>query len=279
MEKILSGQSKLIGEHPNKSLFVEWLKYEDIPPTEKKLHRNLISINEMRGAAVEVISEWIIKHHISDQRINRIKKRRNTIIDKYGLEKYLSSQQLLPIDKKTMKGNGTEIILSEYLQESSAFDSLIYRLRYNPNVNQSMKGDDVLLFNIEDLKDKIILGESKFRKRPSKAAVEEITNDFGKKLKLPLSIVFVAERVSELGNEELAVELEELNLDVMQENVRVINVGFLLSNQNTLANVERNLVSENDNFLFLSLGIEEPDEFISECFGRANEKLKEGHLI
>lgn len=276
MEKVISMHSRLIGEHPSKSIFVEWLSCEDIPCSENKVHRKLVGSNEMREQAIEKISEWIIKHHVSDKKINRLKKRKEQILKKYGYDKHL--QNVLPVAVKTMRGNGAEIILSEYLQETSQFETLVYRLRFNSNVNQSMKGDDVLLFNKENLQEKVLLGESKFRKTPSKDVVEEITKDFGTQIKLPLSILFVAERMSDFGEDELAAELEDLNIDIERGAVPVINVGFLLSNQNTAINVERNLFSKNPNFLFVSLGIEQPDEFLARCFEKANEKLRRSIL-
>lgn len=276
MSESISNQCGLIGKHPEQSLFAEWLSHEDLPVSNNKIHRKLIEIEGMREYAIEQISDWIIKHHIADSTISRLKRKREMIINKYGLEEYLNKQQMLPIAEKTMRGNGGEIVLAEYLQESTQLQVLLYKLRYNPNVSQSIKGDDVLLFNKENLRDKVILGESKFRKIPNKAAVEEITDDFGKKLKLPLSILFVANRLSELGEEELADELEELNIDVNQGNVPVINVGFLLSNHNTATNVENHLYSENTSFIFLSLGLKKPEELISHSFALANEKLKRG---
>ena len=56
----------------------------------------------------------------------------------------------------TQKGNCAEVILSEYLVSTSGLDLLIYMLHYNTNVNQSMKGDDVLLFNQDKIDEKII---------------------------------------------------------------------------------------------------------------------------
>ncbi|WP_235848305.1 Hachiman antiphage defense system protein HamA [Litchfieldia alkalitelluris] len=276
MNDSISGQCELIGGHPNKSIFAEWLSHEDLPVLNNKIHRKLSETEGMREFAVEQISDWIITHHIADSTIARLKRKREMIVRKYGLNEYLNQQQMLPVAEKTMRGNGAEIVLAEYLQESTQLQLLLYKLRYNPNVSQSIKGDDVLLFNKENLADKVILGESKFRKTPNKAAVEEITDEFGKTLKLPLSILFVANRLSELGEEELADKLEELNIDVKQGIVPVVNVGFLLSNHNTATNVENNLYSENPSFIFLSLGLDKPEELISQSFALANEKLKRG---
>jgi len=40
--------------------------------------------------------------------------------------------------------------------------------------------------------------------------------------------------------------------------------------------VEKNLLSDNPNFILLSLGLDQPDELISQSFSMANEKLKRG---
>lgn len=69
-----------------------------------------------------------------------------------------------------------------------------FRFRYNPNVDQAMKGDDALLVDVlsdahgnPDLK--IFLGEAKFRSVPNKAALKDISSSLGKD-KLPLSYTF-----------------------------------------------------------------------------------------
>ncbi|MFQ6963494.1 MAG: Hachiman antiphage defense system protein HamA [Oscillospiraceae bacterium] len=47
--------------------------------------------------------------------------------------------------------------------------SFPYRLRYNTNPDQSMKGDDVLLFDLDSDPVRIVVGESKFRGTPDEA--------------------------------------------------------------------------------------------------------------
>jgi len=189
MKNYLGGESmnqsalihcELIGEHPKQTIFAEWLSYEDLPSSNNKIHRKLLEVQGMREHAVEQISDWIIKHHIADSTIDRLRRKKEGILKKHGLNEYINQQQFLPVAEKTMRGNGAEIVLAEYLQASSNLQVLVYKLRYNPNVNQSMKGDDVLLLNKENLSHKIIVGESKFRKVPNKAVVEEITDEFGK---------------------------------------------------------------------------------------------------
>ncbi|MGD6803947.1 Hachiman antiphage defense system protein HamA [Rossellomorea aquimaris] len=274
MGKFVSEQCKLIGEHPKVSFFYEWLDSKDEPGAANKKHRKLWEKEDSREFAIEQISDWIVKHHIDERRLKRLKRKREEILDRYGFEEYVKKQTFLPSVDKTKKGNGTEIILSEYLTETTKLQLLVYRLRYNTNVNQAMKGDDVLLLNKENLSEKVIIGESKFRATPSKTVIEEVTKEFAKEMRMPLSITFLAQKMSDFGDEDLAEELEELNARLHDGKVPIISVGFLLSNHNTSANVNRHLVSDNPNFVFVSLGINNPDELITKSFNLAEEKLK-----
>lgn len=274
MKKTISEQSKLIGQHPKSSFFYEWLELVDEPTTDNKKHRRLSEKDGTRDFAIEQISDWIVKHHIDEKRLKRLKKKREEILDKYGFEEYVKKQTLLPTVDKTKKGNGTEIILTEYLLETTRLNLLVYRLRYNTNVNQSMKGDDVLLLNKQKLTERVLIGEAKFRTTPGKKVIEDVTKEFAKEMRLPLSVTFLAQKMSDFGDEELAEELEDLNVALHDGKVPVISVGFLLSNHNTAANVNSHLNSKNQNFLFVSLGIENPDELILKSFDLADEKIK-----
>lgn len=273
MKKTLSEQSKIIGEHPNSSFFSEWLQFVDESISNKQ-HRQLDEIRGTREDAIDQISDWLINHHIDDKKLKRIQMKRDKILKKYDYEEYVEKQNMLPITDKTQKGNGSEIILTEYLIETTGLHLIVYRLRYNPNVNQSMKGDDVLLLNKDNLFEKVLVGESKFRTRPSKSAIEEIINGFSKQIKLPLSLTFLAQKMSEFGNEELAGNLEDLNVCLHDGKVPILNVGFLLSNLKTADTVNKHLNYNNPNFVFLSLGIQNPDEFITSCFKLSDEKIK-----
>jgi len=51
--------------------------------------------------------------------------------------------------------------LAEYLSSTTDAQLPIYRLRYNTNPDQSMKGDDVLLFDLDAEPVRIIIGESR----------------------------------------------------------------------------------------------------------------------
>lgn len=256
---------KLIGEHPKTGIFSNWLLSID---SKNKKHRELKEINT--EDIIESISNWIIFYHLDKKKIE-IKKK---ILGKYKWAEHLNNESLLPTSDKTKKGNGAEIILCEYLKASLGMDPLVYKLRYNPNVEQSMKGDDVLLFNEENLKEKIIVGEAKFRKTSNKNVVESVSEGYDNKIKLPLSLNFVINRLLEENKIKLAEELLNISCDLYKDNSNIVNVGFIFSDLNTGNHVEKNMKSKNSNFIIISLSSDSALEIIEKSFVLAEKKIR-----
>lgn len=163
------------------------------------------------------------------------------------------------------------MLLTEYLSQVSGIKVIIFKLHYNPNVDQSMKGDDVLLVDER----KILLGESKFRSTPSKEAVTEASHLMKNRLALPISLGFIADRLFEQNQDELAEKILDIQYKLSKTNFDIKNIGFLLSTKLVKGYVEENMESNNKDFLFISLGIDEPAKFMELAFARAEELLNE----
>lgn len=267
-------QDELIGAHPSDgSIFEVWIQSTDQPASANLKHRILNVDTTKMDEAIAAISDYILIHHIPESKINeiRVKKR---ILDKYGFTDYLDNIDVLPISHNTIVGNGTEIILAEYLHKSSGLDLLVFRLRYNPNVDQSMKGDDVLLLNKDDLASKIIVGESKFRSTPDRTMLEEVTDTMGDITKAPISLSFVQNILRKEGQNQLAKDVAELQSNLAKGKTPIISVGLFLSNHNTHKNVAAHGASLNPNLVLISLAIGNPKDFIYKCFEAANKKLE-----
>jgi len=219
---------QIIGKHPEDgSFFSFWLSCEDDNDREN-LHRKL-SEKEFNDEIISHIAELVKKHHISEKQL-KLSEKKKKILEKYGLDEFIESQLYFPDNENTKKGNLGEIILCEYLQETSNHKLLLYRLRYNPNVSKSMGGDDILLFNKDNIKKNIILGEAKFRIPANKSTVEEILHSFGGVPKLPLSLTFISNILRDNGNDDLADEIDELQIQMRKNRISIINVGFIISN-------------------------------------------------
>ncbi|MCS6205566.1 DUF1837 domain-containing protein [Shewanella baltica] len=269
-KKKLTEQSKLIGEHPKSGLFFDWFKCEDTPITANKKHRKLTNKGINSDTLVEHLSKWIIKHHATKARMIRL-ERKKKILDKHGFSQYIEGKVPFPIkSEKTQKGNLGEIILAEYLTETSGLEMLVYKLRYNPNVEQSMKGDDLLLFEKQNIQNRVIMGEAKFRATKSKKALDDIVESLSNK-NLPISLTFVSDRLEEMGDENLADEIDDLITNLHAQKTPITYVGFYHSEASAYKTIEKNLNSNNKNLVIVSYGEDNPSQLIKNSF---NEALK-----
>lgn len=270
----LNDQEKLIGKHPSSDgIFSSWLSHNDTAATPTLRHRELNPDTTKRQDAIDKIADWLVLHHVNDSKIKELQAKKR-ILTKYGFKPYFDNQSLLPTFDKTQKGNGAEVILAEYLVCSTGLDVLVYKLHYNPNIEQSMKGDDVLLLKRDNIKEKVIVGESKFQKTPNKSVVEKITDVMGSNTQFPLSLGFIVDRLRDKGKNKLAKQVADLQANLHSGDTEVINVGFVMSNHNTHTHVASHGNSANSNLAFLSLAIDNPEGFIQDCFAKAIEKLE-----
>jgi hypothetical protein len=281
-------QNKLIGEHPKKpNFFAIWLDCKDEPvpaaDTNKK-HRKLTEIGDERAAALNTIAQYIVDHHVDIKKIVRAKKRKAELLKKYSLksfEEYLDTQSYLPKAKNTRNGNTAEIILSNYLPVTSGLSLLAFKLTYNPNVEQAIKGDDCLLFNQADLTEKVIVGEAKFRgNKPDKQAIKEMIKNLEGGKKLPISLPFISQHFTSLGDESMAEQIDDLLYELSTGKVDVVNAGLIISTkspnrgQDTGQQVDYYLNTSNPNLVILSLGIDDPNEIVDKSFDMAYVGIK-----
>lgn len=284
MIKIPTPQETLIGAHPvSPNFFATWLQHEDcaVPSDEPhKKHRKLNEIAGQRDAAIEQLAEWIFKHHISDSKLRAWRKQRlKEIYQKHGLDSQISTlPPWFPKSDTTKAGNATEVLMSEYLESSSGLTLLIFRLRYNPNVDQSMKGDDALCFNRANIFEKVLVGESKFRSTAAGAAVDEILEWMNTNRRYPVSIGFVAE-IIENEDADLSEQLYLLEADIHARKCSVINAGFFLSqptiSASGVAKVSDGRFKPNhEQAVLISLGLDNPKEIVEKAFENAWKLLK-----
>ncbi|USD36806.1 Hachiman antiphage defense system protein HamA [Ferrimonas sp. SCSIO 43195] len=274
VKKQTTAQSKLIGEHPGSGLFFDWFECEDTLATANKKHRKLTNKGISSMTLADHLSQWIIKHHASEARIARIEKKKK-ILDKHGFAQYMEGKVPFPIKSEiTQKGNLGEIILAEYLTETSGLEVLVYKLRYNPNVEQSMKGDDLLLFEKNNIQNRVIMGEAKFRATKSKKALDDIIESLSNK-NLPISLTFVSDRLEEMGDEFLANEIDDLITSLHTQKTPVTYVGFYHSESSIYKTIEKNLNSNNKNLVIVSYGEDNPAQLVKSSFDEALKMVME----
>lgn len=270
----MTKQINLIGNHPNiEHPIGAWLSVNDIAVTATKCHRELTErYDEGNEDLILWMANKLISHHYSNFRLEQLKKKYTEL----GFEKYAEQNRKLPIADKVKKGNATEILLTEYIQSTLNRELIkVFKLKYNPNVDQAIKGDDTLMVDLfeqdngNDLK--IYLGESKFRKIPSKKVVDDVSTSLEKE-KMPLSYSFLVEEIAK-NDIELALKLDDFIVQDIKEKGQLIYTGLLLSNEDTSRFVENNLNNDNPELIFISIGIKNPENFINLVFEKANELI------
>jgi len=261
----------IINKHPNDTHPLgKSLQSNDTTTTSGVIHRELLDAKH-----TEVLLRYMVpimqEHHISSEKLEKRKKLLKSLKNP-NIPLTLSPY---PRNSTTQKGNFAEIFLAEYLQSTTDTQLPIYRLRYNPNPDQSMKGDDVLLFDLDSKPARIIVGEAKFRKIPSGEAVVETTEGLVRSynIGLPISLMFVAERLFEEGNEELGNKVMECVILFASDKLKIEYVGLLMSNKNSRNHVNRHTTNELRHLLMISLGMENPESIVKDAFDRLEAEL------
>ncbi len=129
-----------------------------------------------------------------------------------------------PRDRRTRSGNFIEILACE-LAKKQGYDVPVLRLQFNPNRDQSMKGDDILGFRVtggEASENAVLVGEGKFRSDFKREAVEEAYNGLKVKVRSgPISMEFMAAILSREGNKQMAAKILQLRKQIFQQNPKV----------------------------------------------------------
>lgn len=218
---------------------------------------------------VAAMKECLRTHHSRPEDLERDRKRREAFV-RQGLTLPTSR---FPTNLTTRKGNWTEVLLCEYVTASCGADLPVYRLRYNPNVEQSMKGDDVLAFDLEADPVRIIVGEAKFRGTSSKKAVTDIVESLEKSFRggLPASLQFVADRLIGEGNEGLGRRIEECADLFVRNMVCIDHIGLLASNHLAPKHVRENASSNLRRIAVISMTLSDGESLVNSSFDGLEE--------
>jgi hypothetical protein len=256
----------ILKEHPTTHAYGVSLSATDSNTSCGCPHRALAEDETKHDVFIDYTVDALRKHHISSDALEQ----RKAAAAAFGM----TTPSPYPTAKDTQRGNFAEVVLAEYLMAATDAVMPVYRLRYNPNVEQSMKGDDVLLFDLDSDPIRIVVGESKFRGKPSKTVVEEIVEGLKRSSEsnLPASLMFVADRLFK-ENPELGEKVMQCAKLILTDKLPIDYIGFLLSNDNAAANVHRSTKNEVHNMLMVSLAMPDPESAVEEAYGRLEAEL------
>jgi hypothetical protein len=243
------------------------LTAKDGKTASKALHRALAEKDGSRAAAVKALRTMLVNHHASPEALKRTKAHREAM-KRLGLDAEQAQLRRFPTNPSTQKGNLAEIVLAEYVVAASGLKLPVYRLRYNPNVDQSMKGDDVLAFDLDANPPRILVGEAKFRGVSSAASVKEIVAGLLRSYKggVPASLQFVADRLFEAGEVDLGTQVMNCAKLFALGELRIDYVGMLLSDTKSAERVEEATPGALRRLVMISLGVKDPDALVTACY-------------
>lgn len=243
------------------------LAAEDQQTEHNVPHRVLKNAPLKQDELIAAMVQWIINHHVSPENVERDRKRREAL-ERQGLS---DPTQRLPRNTSTQKGNWAEILLAEYVAASSSAQLPVYRLRYNPNVDQSMKGDDILAFDLNSNPVRVLVGEAKFRSTSTKVVVGELIDALEKSHSgnVPASLQFVADRLFDSGLDDLGAKVAECNTLFAQNRLQLDYVGLLVSNKHAHAHVHSTAQSNVQRLAVMSLVLPDPEGVVADCYAKA----------
>ena len=100
---------------------------------------------DVKGELAKLIYNYHASSPVNMNLLVKLKYRRLATV-------FANSSDQRPHENKTRTGNLIEILACEFAKKQG-YDIPVLRLRYNPNPEQSMKGDDILGFKFLDSKE------------------------------------------------------------------------------------------------------------------------------
>lgn len=278
----MSRQDDILGKHPlQDKLFGTWLKATDEPEKDDYCHRSLAEKNNLTANQIEDLANRLIHYHYKSINIKSLQEKYAKIgFSQFASSEYFKNSRMLPNDYNTRKGNATEMLMQEYsLASINKMKDLVfvYRFQYSPNIDQSMKGDDMLIVNIADKRNPVFyLGEAKFRKTPDAESLKQIKTSLTKG-KMPISLPFLRNCFEDNSPEIYSLLDDYLTNGLANYDIRY--VGFLLSIDKCNNFVKTHWTCDNPKHIILSLGLSDPSQFIANLFNKATNLLKNPDTI
>lgn len=155
----------------------------------------------MRRVIFKSLAQTIIVYHNDPTEFSEI-------IARLGYEQAVQQFDKRPKVDKTRKGNFGEIIACEYLRQVEGYDLPVYRLRWNPNPDTSMRGEDAITFkfgNSDGTGREICITEAKVMAQYSGDTIQEAHKQLcAEHRPRPNSLPFIYSCLRERGEVEKA---------------------------------------------------------------------------
>ncbi len=121
-------------------------------------------------------------------------------------------QELLPKTKQSRSGDTGEILATQVAEEKLNYRVPIRRLRWKDGRDAALRGDDIVgVISLPGGQLRFLKGESKSRMRLGATAIRDASEALGREMGRPSrhAVLFVANRLRDLGEADLATALEK----------------------------------------------------------------------
>lgn len=218
--------------------FAKWCVETEEAVPKHKLRRLTVDAAQ-QAQAVHAVAKAIPDYYTDPQRTANLLKK----LGKSAAAAYV--QQKLPTQASIRSGDLGEILCNAYLHEATPFNLGIKRLRWKDHRNMSMRGEDVLAFNLDSKGGglKILKAEVKSRAGMRTAVIDEAraTLSANNGLPSPHAIAFVADRSNEAGDIVLGDALDKAQLKDGIRTSQVSHMLFTFSGNDPLKFLQTNL--------------------------------------
>ena len=192
------------GRSPKGDLLDRWLK--GVKTRVGKHGLTVLSESrESRGTVSPELREIVRDHYMSPEMWSK------RLEDLGAPETAKMLKELLPKSKRARSGDTGEILATEVAEQELGYTVPIRRLRWKDGRDAALRGDDIVgVAHDSSGKVQFLKGESKSRVTLKSSVINEAAQSLDAHMGRPSphSILFVASRLRELGEDELATELE-----------------------------------------------------------------------
>ena len=226
----------------------------------------LIAAPESMTAATAVVAGVIPDHFIMPGRLAGLFSR----LGRSEVAEYIQTK--LPTSPQIKSGDLGEVLCTTFVHERTPFNQGIKRLRWKDHRNMSMRGDDVLGFNLNPATGHlaVLKAESKSGGSMGSTTVNEARealSSFGE-LPSPHAMSFVADRLTDPVDIPLKDAIDDAQLKHALKPSDVTHLLFAFSGNDTTKMLQANLNSYagGASQLYIGLRVVEHQKFISAVF-------------
>lgn len=249
--------------------FVEWCTETAVASSAPHSHTMLIADVSKFDASVAIVADVIPEHFLSPSRLAGMFAR----LQRHEVAKLI--QHRLPESAQIKSGDLGEVLCTTFVRERTPFTLGINRLQFKDHRNMSMRGDDMLGFNLAPATGKltVLKAESK-----SNAAMPASTVETARKalssfseLPSPHSMGFVADRLLDPADKPLRDAIDDAQLKKPLKPSDITHMLFAFTGNDTTKLLQTNLTRYTGGAIqhYVGLRVPEHQRFIKAVFTAA----------